>query len=196
MFYPVIMFWAMIFVLAGFQYVRGLLLPDVDASVAASKSPYALTPLVGDALRRYAADLPAALPAAPLPAESAGEPSAAQTANPERVTRLRFLLDAVHARFAAHFADVEVLEVTEDRSKPSIGLRVAIDGTEYRLDLLAAHPGVPRLFESGGLAVTHRPETPLTSSAHRKLLAGLVKVFARALSRYAPELLPGTSPKH
>jgi len=38
MFYPVMMFWAMIFVLAGFQYVRGLLLPDVDAAEATRKA--------------------------------------------------------------------------------------------------------------------------------------------------------------
>ena len=38
MIYPILMFWAMIFVLAGFQYIRGILLPEADPQEAATRA--------------------------------------------------------------------------------------------------------------------------------------------------------------
>lgn len=38
MVYPILQFWAMIFILAGFEYVKGMLLPDADPNEATAKA--------------------------------------------------------------------------------------------------------------------------------------------------------------
>jgi hypothetical protein len=120
---------------------------------------------------------------------SPSDPSDGGAGDRSREDKLRFLLDSVHERLGDRVAGLTVVGVSEPESGV-IQVRVAVDATQYELELRARRQGRRHIFRSDHFDVAYAERTPIASRNHVKLVRALILLLDRAVAQYAPELLP------
>ncbi|MBM4387771.1 MAG: hypothetical protein FJ088_08535, partial [Deltaproteobacteria bacterium] len=107
-----------------------------------------------------------------------------------RAQKMDYLIKAVIENSGKYFKDVAAIDLKESYEESVIHLEIAVGGSNYRLFLLDPSGIDECLFRSEHFAVCSARETPIKSDNVRKKIVSLVRVFDRALTKYAPEILP------
>lgn len=103
---------------------------------------------------------------------------------------LRFLLESSVRSSPEHFGDVRVVGAGAAEDGSSIDLKLSIASGEYHLRLVDRDASSFWLLKTEDFAVICDPQTPIPLDVAEGRLARLLRLYATALRRCAPQLMP------